>query len=325
MHNYNYVAGPHLSTNFAHFWEKTFRPATIYIYTYLYGCRPGPPANPRYVSIHRRIHIYTTYTFYILHLELHKSILQVQIHLHFTSFHMFHFLIISTCHSSSHHTTGCWSTMDPEVGRLPSSNSTGGKSRSWRFIARLSPQGNSQLPCLITKGYIEKSPFDLGRCFLEDTQSWKFVLHIFPMSKSLCWIWSTFDWSAHRHEQVIRPPKFGFMETTLNTAISRRSPSRAHQIVVSISVGIVLFVYVRLYPHIQYVFHSIVGCKSHMWWLIIYIPRKIPIVSRYVSLIVKPWYIPWHVPSHDMFHVTWKAVWFLLIIDRSKYPHYGWF
>ena len=31
MHNYNYVAGPHLSTNFAHFWEKTFRPATMFI------------------------------------------------------------------------------------------------------------------------------------------------------------------------------------------------------------------------------------------------------------------------------------------------------
>ena len=40
MHNYNYVAGPHLSTNFAHFWEKTFRPATIYSYLRIWQSYP---------------------------------------------------------------------------------------------------------------------------------------------------------------------------------------------------------------------------------------------------------------------------------------------
>ena len=35
----------------------------MYIYINLEGCRPGPPANPRYVSMHLRIDIYATYSF----------------------------------------------------------------------------------------------------------------------------------------------------------------------------------------------------------------------------------------------------------------------
>ena len=83
MHNYNYVAGPHLSTNFAHFWEKTFRPATISIFIS--------------ISVSTSISIYLylyLYIYIILYLYLYMHICKyVYIYIYYTYIHMYtHFI-----------------------------------------------------------------------------------------------------------------------------------------------------------------------------------------------------------------------------------------